>query len=650
MSSEGERRLAVIVFTDVVGFTSLSQRNEALAMDLLEEHRKILRPIFRKYGGKEVNMMGDAFLVEFGSALEAVKCSLKIQSTMKEKNANRPDERRIFLRIGIHLGDVIHKGKQVSGDAVNLASRIEPLALPGGVCLTAQVYSSVVNKVECGFESIGNPHLKNVLTPIEVFRVSQLGEDAGRATLQVVAPPKNRIAVLPLVNISPDPDDSYFADGITEEIISTISSVSGLTVTSRTSVMGYKGTTKKVGEIGRELVVGSILEGSFRKAGNKIRVTCQLIDVSDDSHVWSQSYERELNDIFAIQTEIAKHVANSLRVSILSPEMDRIFRKPTENMTAYSLYLKGRYLWNKRGRGVADLRDAAEYFEQSIKRDPNFAPGYVGLADCYELLAEFWLIHPGANHEKAKAMVARALELDPQLAETHATRGLLLSNDFRFREAEDEERKAIELKPSFAPAHLWYFRLLLYQLRWDEAFEQIERAVELDPFSPPINHNRAFFYVARREYAKGLELYKKVVELDPGYLFSHLNMIPLYAGMNRFEEAFAEAKICAELLRDSHPLFIRMMTAFSAAMKDDKQTVRDLLPELTARIDETFMGAYGIAILCLSLHQKDKAFEWLERSYLRREPFISLIKSDRFMDGIREDPRYLGLLKRIELG
>jgi adenylate cyclase len=271
------------MFTDMVGYTALGQRNESLSLALVEEQRKLIRPILPRHNGKEIKTMGDAFLVEFPNALDAVRCAYDIQRATREFNISIPEEKRVHLRVGVHLGDVVEFQGDISGDAVNVASRIEPLAEDGGVCLTRQVYDQVKGKFELPMANLGPKALKNVTEPVEVFKVA-MPWDEGQAAQSTKLDSK-RIAILPFANMSPDPNDEYFADGITDEIITTVSGISGLSVISRTSVMLYKGAPKRLGEIGRELGVGSILEGSFKKAGKKIRVTAQLIDVAGDKHV-----------------------------------------------------------------------------------------------------------------------------------------------------------------------------------------------------------------------------------------------------------------------------------------------------------------------------------------------------------------------------
>ena len=652
----GTRRLAAIMFTDMVGYTALGQKNESLSLALVNEQRKLIRPILNRHDGREVKTMGDAFLVEFPSALNAVRCAYDIQRTAREYNISLPEERRVHLRVGVHLGDVLDSQGDISGDAVNVASRINYLADDGGVCLTRQVYDHVQNKFELPLKSLGPQSLKNVNAPVEVYRM-EMPWDEERAARPIELD-KRRIAVLPFANMSPDPADEYFADGLTEELISKLSLVKGLRVIARTSVMSYKKKDRRISEIGTELGVGSIVEGSFRKAGNKIRVTTQLIDVRDDQHVWAQSYDRNLDDVFAVQTDIAKQVSDTLKVKILEAEIDWIDRKPTESTEAYTLYLRGRYHFNR--RGVEDIVKASEYFGQAVREDERFALGYVGLADCYAVLSNLG-IDSDANHQKAKTEVAKGLELDGDLAEAHATRGLILFHEFNLREAEEEFRKAIELKPSYAPAHHWYFRLLLGKERWDEALKQIERAVALDPFSQIINLNHAHYHRRRGDYDKALEVYKKVVELDPNFAMAHFDLAVIYGMMKRsadmkreakiaIERGAREAKIAVGLGRAPYHRPVKILDVLVAYFDDDKEKVGKLLPELEANFGEPLaISALQAAGLHFYLGENEKGFEWLEKSYSRKEDDLLYIRTDELFDGIRDDPRYQNLLKRIGL-
>src|SRR3989441_8348537 len=532
------------MFTDMVGYTSLSERNEALGLELLEEHRGLLRPLFPKHNGREVKTMGDAFLVEFASPLEALRCAFDIQQLLNELGVTRPPEKRILLRIGIHLGDVVHNKNDVHGDVVNVASRIEPLASPGGIAITEQVYHQIRNKFEFPFVSLGQQSLKNVHDPVEVYRVVlpwevQLG---GEPILE-----KRRIAVMPFTNISPDPRDEYFADGMTEELISTLSRIGELRVISRTSVMHYKGTSKNLGEIARELGVGSILEGSVRKASDDLRITAQLIDTGNDEHLWSQDYDRRLENVFAIQREIAQSVAEVLKVRLLSGEKKSIEKKPTENTEAYSLYLKGRYFWNERVRDSNDK--AVKCFEEAVKLDPNYALAYSGLADCYLIRGDRGWLSPREAVPKGKAHALRAIELDPTLAEGHASLGLAFLQEWAWQEAEKEFEKTIQLNQSYASAYQWYGVYLSFAGRYEEAKERTERASELDPLSSVIAGNLWLRLLTLGKPDRAMEQFRRLVRLNPDsdQMHSILSMIKLMD--SNFEDSISEAEKASALLK-----------------------------------------------------------------------------------------------------
>jgi len=630
------------MFTDIVGYTALTQENESATMRLLEEHRKLIRPIFASHSGREIKTIGDAFLVEFESALDAILCAIAIQSAMNDRKLARGE--KLTVRIGIHIGDVIEKEGDVLGDAVNIASRIYPLAEPGGICVSREVFSQVKNKVPHIMEKMAPVGLRNVSEPVEVFKVV-MPWDKGQAA-QSARLDSRRIAILPFANMSPDPNDEYLADGITDEIITTVSGIGGLKVISRTSVMGYKGTTKKLTEIGRELSVGSILEGSFKKAGSKIRVTTQLIDVAGDEHLWAKNYDRSLDDVFEVQSDVAKQVADALRVQILTPERERIEKKPTESTAAYTLYLKGRYHWNR--RYFEDMKKATEYFEQAVKEDPGFALGYVGLADCFVLLRDNWGVDIVENLEKAKGMVAKALELGPELAEAHTTKAFVLYDECNLREAEEEYRKAIELRPSYATAHLWYSILLRTQQRWDEALEEIEKALELDPLSSIINVNHAFWFDAKGDYQREIEILKRVLELDPGYPLHHF-MMWTYGRMEMLDDMRREASLAAKQVQGFESTTRLWADYCIAYYEGDKHALRALLPELEARANEPLVGASMVASCYFRLGENAKGFEWLEREYSQKRDSLLTIKVDHDFDGIRTDQRYLDLLKRLGL-
>ena len=352
------------MFTDMVGYTALGQKNELLSLALVEEQRKLIRPIILRHNGREIKTMGDSFLVEFPNALDSVRCAYDIQRSIREYNISLSEDKRIDLRVGLHLGDVVESEGDVFGDAVNVASRIEPLAEDGGVCLTRNVYESTRNKFEVSSVSIGVKTLKNVSEPIEVYRMEL---PWAKTSAETASSPVSRIAVLPFANLSPDPGDEYFADGMTDEIISTVSRLDQVEVISRTSIMQYKRNPKPIRDVSRELNVGIILEGGVRKAGNRLRITTQLIDAAKDRHLWTETYERNLEDVFAVQTEVAQKVAEALKV-----RLHKVGRsESTADMGAYTMYLRAMQLWSAGTQ--ASLRESIVLFEAAVSKDPGFA-------------------------------------------------------------------------------------------------------------------------------------------------------------------------------------------------------------------------------------------------------------------------------------
>jgi len=523
--SDEQRRLSALMITDMVGYTRLSQRDERLALRLLSEHNDVIRDSVASHGGREVKHTGDGFFVEFPSALQAVSCSIDIQRRLYDRNAKAEAVNRFQVRIGLHVGDVVHREGDVFGDGVNITSRIEPLALPGGVCLSQSVQAQVWNKIDRPLTSLGPKELKNVELPMEVFRVvlpweekKKEEEEARKKGLD-----RTRLAVLPMVNISQDPDDVYFADGMTEELIYTLSRIKGLRVIAQTSVMTYRDSTKTIREIGRELKVGTILEGSVRKAGERVRITIQLIDVQSEEHLWSERYDRELADVFEIQSEISVEVAKGLK-SLLkehaeaaaAPEEKKVKEKPTQRLDAYTAYLKGRHFWKRRTK--AAVLQALEKFEFAVEVDPGFAKAYSGIADCYGVLAN----HGHESNEvalpKAKDAAKKAIELDPNLAEAHASLGLAY---LQFKsdpvKAEAEFKEAIRLNPSYATARQWYSMALHTQIRLEEALEHALKAIELDPLAHIMHINAANTLSGLGRHEEAREHYQRAIELEPDY-------------------------------------------------------------------------------------------------------------------------------------
>jgi adenylate cyclase len=630
------------MFTDVVGFTTLGQTNENLALQLLEEHRGVVRPIVAKYRGVEVKTIGDAFLVEFASALEAVECAIEIQTAMHERNSMLPEKERMQMRIGIHVGDVVHSQGDILGDAVNISSRIEPIAQPGGVCISEQAYDHVRNKLDAPMELLEGKTLRNVRVPMDVYRVVMPWEKRAAEETDLDT---HRVAVLPLKNMSPDPNDEYFADGMTEELITALSSVRELTVIARTSVMQYKTTTKRVADIGRELGVGTVVEGSVRKAGPKVRIAVQLIDVKNEGHLWAQNYDKQLDDVFTVQSEVAGKVAEALEVQLVESDRRKLERGSTRNPEAHNLYLKGMFYWNKRTPEA--LRKAVELFEQAIGIDPGFAMGYAGIAQAYNITASNFYEDPAVVYPKAKEYALKALSLDDDLAEAHAVLASVASGFERDLDgAEAEFKRAIELNPNYPTAHQWYAQLMFFENRWDESWNELNRALELSPLSLIINTNVADGHYYRNEFDKGIAVAKRVIDMDANFATVYPTLAEIYVGASMKSEAIEAAEKHAKMVG---PVEGKTLFAYVYARLGMKVESRKLLSEIEPVYKEENVSPSFIGFIHFILGDRDEGFEWLERAYQNYDRFIFLVGIERWMEPFRSDPRYLAMLKKIGL-
>ena len=623
------------MFTDVSGYTRLTQVNESETLRLLENHRKLVRPIFATYGGREIKTIGDAFLVEFGSALDAVLCAVAVQSAQNDMKLTRGES--LAIKIGVHVGDVIEKDNDVLGDAVNIASRIEPLAEPGGVCVSEQVYDQVRNKVPYALAGMGARELKNVGEPVTVYKVLLPWEHAPKSSPQGVD--SHRVAVLPFANMSPDPNDEYFADGMTEELIDRLAQVKGLEVIARTSVMSYKKKDMKIAEIAKELIIGSVVEGSVRKAGNRVRVTAQLINGSNEAHLWSSHYDGSLDDIFAVQSEIAEKVAEELKVHLLDSDKKTI-GKPTENTEAYTLYLRGRQLVGERTE--PSFRQALRVFEQAISLDPSFAKAYAGQAKCYAMLANDGYEPDERVVPKAELAVKKAVQLDPELAEAHA---ILADLDFALddvRGSEVEVRRAIELNPSLPEAYWILSSLAFVRGDAEEGIRTSETCYRLDPLMPLYVSRLGMFYFYLGRESEALSHWEKTAQLAPAGTYRTMSEYYLYKG--EMEKA-KQYHSMAEKLEPTHR-WVAWMRGFMAARSGDREGAFKAIKE----IENKWFGVVNlneIGYIYYALGDLDSYFEYINRAMDQHVLQYAWVMYCPLFAKAREDPRYGALLEKF---
>ena len=632
------------MFTDMVDYTTMSEKNETLALALLDEHRGLLRPVFARHGGREIKTIGDGFLVEFPSALEAVRCALEIQQLMYRRNQSAPAERRILLRVAIHLGDVEHRDGDIYGDAVNIASRVQSLADPGGICITQQVFDHIRNNEEFRTVALGQNLLKSVQTPTEVYRVLPPTEDTKPKKSDALEP--RRVAALPLAILSSDHQDEYFADGLTEEIINTLSSIPGLNVIARTSVMKYKRAIKSVGEIGRELKVGTILEGSVRKAGGRVRISIQLIDVGSEAPIWAQKYDREIEDVFRIQTDIAERVAEALKVQLLRDNRKLIEQKAPEDIGAYVFYLRGRYYWSKRTKG--DLEKAMSYFEEAIRKDPNYALAHAGMADCYTLMGRHLYLPRNEAYSNAKQYANRALELNDNLAEAHtALAAVLMIYNWDWDEAEGHFQHAIHLNPNYANAHYLHSVLLQTIGRLQESIVAAEKAQALDPLSPVIGMGVVQAYFFSEQYDKGTDECRRYLEMNPREVVAQDFLVHLQAQNGQYEKAAKEVSRLVEISdrKAENLAHLAYVSALSGKTEEAKKLFETSLAEskLGYSNPTIFITVYSI------LGDQDSAFRWAEEALDAGKISFPSLRFSPDLKKFRTDSRYYSLLNQVQL-
>ena len=643
------RRLAAIMFTDLVGYTASAQANEAVALARVEEQASVVRPLFAAYGGREIKSTGDGFLVEFESSLKATECAIQIQRKMQERNSKSPAS-PIFLRIGIHVGDVEEIGGDVLGDVVNIAARILPISEPGGVCLSEQIVQQVRSKLSFQLERLAPRRLKGVREPFVAYRVVLPGVNREPPVERSALP---RLAVLPFANISPDPKDEYFADGLTEELISVLSKIRGLRVIARTSVTQYKGTAKPVTQIGAELGVTAVLEGSVRKAGDQLRISAQLIDVRTEEHRWAQSYDRRLENIFAIQAEVAEQTASALKLEMLGSDRNAVRGRPTSNIAAYDLYLRGiqasRRFTPGVGQHMPSGRDATEYLEEAIRLDPQFSAAYSSLAN--HLLATGGVTRESREaFLKARQHVDRALEIDPTSSEAHTARGnLLMQVDFDWPSAEAELRQALELNPNNSVAHFWYRSLLTVLQRYSEAKDQLDAGFELDPLWFLAKRQGVTLYALSGDWDEAVRLAEGLVENVRGDPRNELESLSLLAWVYAYAGRPLDAARVDRQTRHPSDPDSRLSHAVFRAWLGKPRGISECLAAWERRAKSQYMSPLPVVQAYAQLGRTEEALSRLEQDIRNGESYLWAHYQLPYFDPIRDSPRFATALEHFHL-
>jgi adenylate cyclase len=697
-----ERKLAAIMFTDMVGYSALAQRDDKVALELLEEHRRLLREIFPPFHGTEIKTIGDAFLVEFGSALEAAQCAIEIQRTLAKRNHDVTSDRRIELKIGIHIGDVVHRDGDVYGDGVNIASRIEQLAGAGGICVSMDVERQIRNALEARFEKFGSADLKNIKLPMDLFRIVLPWEkgaepSAARASkkspvlvavavLVIIAllagwwwmrrstknqqliaahvlpaapantPDQKSVAVLPFVNLSDDKGSEYFSDGVSEELLTVLQKIPGMHVAARTSAFSFKGKNATAQEIGQKLGVAHLVEGSVRKSGDAVRIAARLTRADTGEELWSENFTRDLKDVFAVQSELAETIVAQVRDRLtggaagsadkqkIQAEVQAAEKGGTKNVDAHQLYLQGRFYENRHSEKSA--REALAAYQRAVELDPGFALAWAGVAQTHVWLAAF-STEGGqktfdVNLSSARDAVTRALSIEPNLPNGLLARATIETNfDFNWNGAAQTLSKALAVAPADPNIVIAAANLEIARGDAGRALELFRRAVDLDPVNAQARSFLAFNLAATKRFAEARAEFPRVVELNPAAPWAHAGLGLSYLLENKFEEA-------ADAAQSDAADWARLLIVSCTRWGQKRVTESDAaLAELTANLGET--AAYQIAEVYAYRGDKDRAFEWLERARRQRDPGLASLRKDPLTVNIQKDPRWNAFLRTMGL-
>lgn len=673
-----QRKLGAVMFADMTGYTAMMQEDEAKATLLRHRQRQTLDSLIPAHHGTILQYFGDGTLSIFDSSADAVRCGIAIQNELQR-------EPRVKLRIGIHSGDVVYDSEGIYGDCVNIASRIESLSVPGAVLFSAKVYDEIKNQRDIQAKPIGKFHLKNVKQPVEVYAganeglvIPLPGDIRGKTVdpsslssffrkrsvrlitllaasimitlivaLMFFLPGKNSninsIAVLPLENLSGDSSQEYFVSGMHETLISELSKISALKVISRTSTIQYKSKKVPLRQIARELGVTALVEGSVIKEGDMVRINVQLINGQTDENIWSQKFDRELKNILALYSEVAKKIAGEIRIKLTPQDKERLVSAPLVNTEAYKHYLIGRHYWNQ--RTIQSYQQAIESYKKALDLDSSYALAYAALADCYILLGEQGGIPQIEAGLLAKEFINTALRLNANLAEAHASNGTWkLGFEWNWTEAETEFKKAIALNPGLAITYQWYGRMLGFIGRFDEALIKLAKAKELDPLSPVIVAYTSQVYIYSKQYKKSEEVLQQALKLHPNHTLLLHNIGELYIAQGRYGEAIAPLKKSAEESASAH---YKAMLGLAYARANQRQEAINILNELLNSQDPRTISGFNIACIYLALGNREEALKQLEYGYEQRDVWIKELKAWPWFDALENEPRYKELMRKL---
>ena len=576
MDTDGhKRKLAVILAADVEGYSRLMGADEEATLDTLAAYHQAMDACIVGRGGRVVGSAGDSLLAEFPSAVEAVRCGAEIQDELGRRNADLEPDRRMDFRIGIKLGDVIAAEGDIFGDGVNVAARLENIADAGGVCISGAVYDQVKGKLELDFQDLGAQKVKNIVEPVHAYRVCLSDGNASAPVVESLAETPS-VAVLPFDNMSADPEQEYFSDGMTEDIITTLSKLSGLFVIARNSTFTYKGRAVKVQDVGTELGVRYVVEGSVRKAGERIRVTAQLVEAATGHHLWAERYDRTLEDVFEVQDELSREIATALQVTLSAGENGRLTRKPTDNLEVYDLLLRGREEMMRSTREATE--NARQLFQRALDLDPQCADAYARLAQVAHLTAvQGWGVAEELSRQ-AMELVEKALGLDDSVAFAHGVLGMVFQWRHDFERALEEARRWIELDPNEADAHLNLGQMLTWAGNAEDALPPIEKSMRLNPhYSYLTLFGLGHAHWVLRHDDQALTAFNRGISRNSDFAPNHIFRAAILAERGEVEEARAAIE---EVRRIGFDLSPGRLQWLPYAREEDLEHLRQVLLKL----------------------------------------------------------------------
>ena len=694
MSDGEQRKLAAIMFTDMVGYSALSQRDEKLAQELLEEHRQLLREIFPRFNGTEIKTIGDAFLVEFGSALEAAQCAIEIQRTLAKRNADIAPDQRIELKIGVHIGDVVHRGGDVYGDGVNIASRIEPVAGPGGICVSMDVERQIRNALEARFEKLAPTDLKNISVSMDLFRIvlpwetkalppkseirnpkletgtrsrrilatsiaiiliaaGLLGYQLWRtrnpsaprqsaaATATPLRAPAKSIAVLPLVNTSGDPNNEYFSDGLSEELIAVLAKIPDLTVIGRSSSFVFKGQSSDSATIGQKLGVAHLIEGSVRRQGERVRIVAELIEASNGRSLWSDTYDRELKDVFAVQSEIAQAVANQMKVKLLGDKPRSDAAPSNQNLVAHNAVLQSDFYVQQ--QTAESVHKAISFLQEAVRLDPNYAFAFARLSQAWRQYAATFATNDRETEEgyiEAQRAADKAAQLAPDAVETRKALGWMAMNpNLKFEEADKEFRRALESSPSDAAAKNALSYTLMAQGRVAEAEQACREALSLDPLLTGLWYNLGRLAAAEGRYKDAEEAIRRGLELQPKASRFHTYLVTLDILQDNPKLALEHAQL------ESEGFWREYAVTLAKQRQSDRADADTTLKSFSDKYANN--GAFQIAVIYAVRKEPDEVFRWLDRADATHDSGLTQLVITPFLTDYHNDPRFIALCQKL---